>query len=132
MAVVQGSPVCLGLVVGVGHVLKQEIQKGVLALISKLAVGVTPFAVIFVERTVGFTADHRVVGQRHTAALTVEGLGRAQKCVDRYAEFAGQDLEQFRVGLGHPGLPSADGLPGHIDAFCHLFLRQVVLFAQVP
>ena len=61
LAVVQGSPVCLWLVVGVGYMMEQEVQEGVLALIDKLAVGVAPFAVILIEGTVGLLTDHGII-----------------------------------------------------------------------
>ena len=132
ITVVKGASFSFGLVVRVRHVVDQEVQEGVLALVGELAIGIAPFAVVLVEAAVVLAADHGVVGQGHATALTVKGLRRAQKGVDRYAEFTGQDLEQLGVGLRHARLPAADGLPGDIDTFRHLFLRQIVLFAQIP
>ena len=132
VAVIDGPSLGFGLVVRVRHVADQEVQEGVFGLVGEFAIGIAPLAVVFVEAAVVFAADHGVVGQGHATALTVKGLRRAQKGVDRYAEFTGQDLEQLGVGLRHARFPAADGLPGDIDTFRHLFLRQIVLFAQIP
>ena len=110
----------------------QKVQEGVFALISELAVGIAPFAVVLVETAVVFAADHGIVGQGHATALTVKGLRGAQQGVDGYPEFTGKDFEQLGVGLRHARLPATDGLPGDMDTFRHLFLRQIVLFAQIP
>ena len=110
----------------------QKVQEGVLALISELAVSIAPFAIVFVEAAVVFAADHGVVGQGHATTLTVKSLRRAQKSVDRHTEFTGKDFEQLGIGLRHARFPAANGLPGDIDTFRHLFLRQIILFAQIP
>ena len=132
VTVVEGAPFGFGLVVRIGHVADQEVQEGVLGPVGELAVGIAPFAVVFVEAAVVFAADHGVVGQGHATALTVKGLRGAQQGVDGDTEFTGEDFEQLGVGLRHARLPAADGLPGDIDTFRHLFLRQIVLFAQIP
>ena len=132
VAVVKGASFGFGLVVRIGHVADQEIQEGVLALVGEFAIGIAPFAVVLVEAAVVFAADHGVVGQRHATALTVKGLRGAQKGIDGDTEFTGKDFEQLGVGLRHARFPAADGLPGDIDTFRHLFLRQIVLFAQIP
>ena len=132
VTVIGGPSIGFGLVVRVGHVADQKVQEGVFGLVGELAVGIAPFAVVFVEAAVVFAADHGVVGQGHATALTVKGLRGAQKGVDRDAEFTGKDFEQLGVGLRHARFPAADGLPGDIDTFRHLFLRQIVLFAQIP
>ena len=120
------------LVLRVWHMFYQEVQQRFLAFVGELAIGITPLAVVFVETAVSLAADHGIIGQRHPAALAIERLRCAQQGIDRHAEFAGQDLQQLGIGLCHAGFPPAHGLPGHVDAFRHLFLRQVVLFAQVP
>ena len=132
VAVIDGSSLGFGLVVRVGHVADQEVQEGVFGLVGEFSVSIAPLAVVFVEAAVVFAADHGVVGQGHATALTVKGLRGAQKGVDRDAEFTGKDFEQLGVGLRHARFPAADGLPGDIDTFRHLFLRQIVLFAQIP
>ncbi len=132
ITVVKDSSFGFGLVVRIGHVADQEVQEGIFAPVGELAVGIAPFAVVLVEAAVVFTADHGIVGQGHAAALTVKGLRGAQQGVDGDAEFPGKDFEQLGVGLRHARFPAADGLPGDIDTFRHLFLRQIVLFAQVP
>ena len=132
VAVVKGASFGFGLVVRIGHVVDQEVQEGILALVGEFAIGIAPFAVVLVEAAVILAANHGIVGQRHATALTVKGLRRAQKGVDGDAEFTGEDFEQLGVGLRHSRFPATDGLPGDIDALGHLFLRQVVLFAQVP
>ena len=121
-----------GLIVGIGDVADEEVDERVLVLIDKIAIGVAPFAIVLVEAAVVFAADHGVVGQGHATALTVKGLRGAQQGVDGDTEFTGEDFEQLEVGLRHSRLPAADGLPGDIDTFRHLFLRQIVLFAQIP
>ena len=132
VAVVEGASFSFGLILGIGHVADQEVQEGVFALVGELAIGIAPFAVVLVEAAVVFAADHGVVGQGHATALTVKGLRGAQQGVDGDTEFTGEDFEQLGVGLRHARLPAADGLPGDIDTFRHLFLRQIVLFAQIP
>ena len=132
IAVVENPSFGFGLIVRIGHVADQEVQESVFARISEFTIGIAPFAVVFVEAAVVFAADHGVVGQGHAAALTVKGLRGPQKGVDGDTEFTGKDFEQLGVGLRHARLPAADGLPGDIDAFRHLFLRQIVLFAQIP
>ena len=132
VAVIDGPSLGFGLVVRVGHVADQEVQESVFGLVGEFAIGIAPLAVVFVEAAVVFAADHGVVGQGHATALTVKGLRGAQKGIDRDAEFTGKNFEQLRVGLRHARFPAADGLPGDIDTFRHLFLRQIVLFAQIP
>ena len=131
VAVVERAPRVVRLILRIGHVLDEEVQQGILGLVGELPVGVAPLAVVFVEAPVLLPADRRIVGQRHPAALAIKCLRGAQQGVDGDAEFAGKDFEQFGVGLRQAGLPAAHGLPGHVDAFCHLLLRQVVPLAQV-
>ena len=132
MSVKKCTAVGVGLIVGVWHLLYEEIEQQIFALIGELAIGIAPFAIVLVEAAVVLTADHGVVGQGHATALTVKGLRGAQQGVDGDTEFTGKDFEQLGVGLRHSRLPAADGLPGDIDTFRHLFLRQIVLFAQIP
>lgn len=132
VAVVKGAPFGFGLVVRVRHVADQEVQEGVFALVGEIAIGIAPFAIVLVEAAVVLTADHGVVGQGHATALTVKGLRGAQQGVDGDPEFTGEDFEQLGIGLRHARFPAADRLPGDIDTFRHLFLRQIVLFAQIP
>ena len=131
-AVVEYPPFCFRLVIRIGHVADQEVQESVFARIDEFTIDIAPFAVVFVEAAVVFAADHGVVGQGHAAALTVKGLRGTQKGVDGDTEFTGKHFEQLGVGLRHARFPAADGLPGDIDTFRHLFLRQIVLFAQIP
>ena len=63
-----------GLIVGVGHVAQEEVEQGVFVLVGELTIGVAPFAIVLVERAVGFVADHRIVRKGHAAALAIQGL----------------------------------------------------------
>ncbi len=119
----------IGLIVGVGHVDEEEVEQGVFVLVGELTIGVAPFAIVLVERAVGFVADHRVVRQRHATALTIKGLRRTEQGVDGYAELLGEDLELFGAGQGLSILPTADGLTRDMKALGKLFLCQVVLLA---
>lgn len=132
ITVVKGASFGFGLIVRVGHVVDQEVQEGVFALVGELAIGIAPFAIVLVEAAIVLAADHGVVGQGHATALTVKGLRGAQQGIDGDTEFTGEDFEQLGVGLRHSRFPATDGLPGDIDTFRHLFLRQIVLFAQIP
>ena len=98
VAVVELAALGIGLIVGVGHVDEEEVKQGVFVIVGELAIGVAPFAIVLVERAVGFVADHRVVRQRHATALTIKGLRRTEQGVDGYAELFGEDFELFGAG----------------------------------
>ena len=51
-------------VLGIGHVIYKEIEKGIFGLINEVAFCVAPFAVVFVEITVRLSADIKVLGFR--------------------------------------------------------------------
>ena len=106
MRVEQSAAVGVGLVVGVGHLFYEEIEKEVFALIGEFAVGVAPFAVILVERAVGLVTDERIVVERHSAALANQRLRRTQERVDGHIELLGESFEHFGVGLGFACLPT--------------------------
>lgn len=65
-----------------GHVVCEKIDELVDAVVGELAIGVTPFAVVFVDAAVGLSA-HRSILQRHAAALTDELLRAAEQGIDR-------------------------------------------------
>ena len=109
VGVVELAALGIGLIVGVGHVAEEEVEQGVLVLVGELTIGVAPFAIVLVERAVGFVADHRVVRQRHATTLTIKGLRRTEQGVDGYAELLGEDLELEIDELVHVVVHSPNG-----------------------
>ena len=86
MAVEECTTGRITLIVRVWHLLYEEIEQQIFALIGELAIGIAPFAVVLVERAVGFVTDERIVGERHTATLANQCLRRTQERVDRHVE----------------------------------------------
>lgn len=121
-----------GLIVGVGDVADEEVDERVLVLIDEIAVGVAPFAIVLVERAVGFVANHRIVRQGHTTALTVQRLRRAKQRVDRHAKLLRQHLQHLGIGLSFTIFPTANSLTGYIYPFCKLLLSEIVFLADAP
>ena len=122
---------CIGRVFRVGHVRKQKVEQGVFAGVGEFPISIAPFAVILVERTVDFSADHRIVAKRHAAALAKELARGPEQRVDRNVEFLRKHFEHFGVWLCFACFPAAYGLTCDVDSFCKLFLREVVFFANV-
>ena len=60
----------------------EKIDELVDAVIGKVAIGVAPFAVGFIDAAVRLSA-HRSILQRHAAALTDELLRAAEQGIDR-------------------------------------------------
>ena len=87
MRVEELAPFFVGRVVGIWHVRKQKVEQRVLVCVGKFSIRIAPFAVIFVEAAVNFAADHRVVTERHAAALTEKLARRSEQRVDGYIEF---------------------------------------------
>ena len=56
VTVIGGPSIGFGLVVRVGHVADQKVQEGVFGLVGELAVGIAPFAVVFIDSK-GFAAS---------------------------------------------------------------------------
>ena len=117
-------------VVRVRHVRKQKVKQRIFAGVNEFAFGIAPFAVIFVESTVNFAANHRIVAEGHAAALAKELAWGTEKRVDGNVEFFRQNFEHFCVRLRFPCFPAANGLAGDVHAFCKLFLSEVVLFSE--
>ena len=113
------------------HVRKQKVQQRVLVGVGELAVGIAPLAVILVEVAVEFAANHRIVTEGHAAALAKKLARGTEQRIDGNVEFARKHLEHFGVRLRLAGFPAANCLSGHVDAFGHLVLGEIVLFADV-
>ena len=64
------------------QMLNAEVDKLLFACVGEFSVGKAPFAVFFVEIAFGIAANHRVLGERHSAALANERARRAQQRVD--------------------------------------------------
>lgn len=110
---------------------KQKVKERIFAGVNEFSVGIAPFAVIFVEGAVYFAADHRIVAERHAAALAKELARSAEQRVDGNVEFLRKYFEHFGIRLCFASFPAAYGLACDVDAFCKLFLSEVVLFANV-
>lgn len=65
-----------------GHVVCEKIDELVDAVIGKVAIGVAPFAVGFIDAAIGLAA-HGSILQRHAAALTNELSRAAEQGIDR-------------------------------------------------
>ena len=131
MFVEKGAAFCVGSIVGIGHVRKQKIEEDRLVVVNKLTVGIAPLAIIFVEFTAGFTADHGIFAERHSAALAEELARSAEQRVDGHVEFTGDDFEHFGIRLGFASFLAAHSLARYMQAFCHLVLGQVLIRAQL-
>ena len=113
------------------HVRKQKVQQRILVGVGELAVGIAPLAVILVEVAVDFATDHGIVAERHTATLAEELSRSAEQRVYGNIKFLREHLEHFGVRLRLAGFPATNGLSGHMDAFGHLVLGEIVLFSDV-
>ena len=111
------------------HVLNAEVDQLLLTVIFEFAVCIAPFAVILIERAVGFPA-HGPVLERHAAALTDQLSRRTQQRIDRNIEHPGKQLERLHIRRGLPFFPSRDRLTGHENLFRQLILRHFLFRSQ--
>ena len=84
-------------------------------------VALAPFAVFFIQCTVYFSADGRVV-KGHAAALAEQLPGRAQERIDRDVKELREQLQGLDIRGRLARFPAGDGLPCHKDP-----LRQLLL-----
>ena len=63
------APLFVRQMIRIWHVADKIIKQSLFRLVRKCAVGIAPFAIFFIERSVGFSAGYGIV-KRHSAALT--------------------------------------------------------------
>ena len=125
MPVVHCPSLGVALIFGIGHIADEKIEQRILGLVGEIAVGVAPFAILLVETAVGIEAYHRIVSERHSTALTKQGLRRAEQGVDSYPKLLGKSFEHFGVGLSFACFPATYRLTCDVHALRHLFLSEV-------
>ena len=112
------------------HVGDEKFDQLILIRVDKTAVGIAPFAVVLVERSVRLAAERGVV-ERHAAALADQLARGAEKGVDGDIEQLREQLERFGIGDGLSGFPAGDRLTGDKNPLRKRILRQTVLRAKI-